>query len=248
MSVKARLKKWRYMQAAGVPVICGICDEPISKEGDKGKGPLTTDHIIPRALGGGNENSNLQPAHKICNHRRSHYLLEEFKEALKNQEILRYAIQIIDERNKEHTVSASELVTYQPLVDALKQPLPEKMEDREHLREMVAFAESYGIVVSEHRRKLLVAVERQTAVALQQLKDGYELNEDNELVQSEESAAKFAKFNADEKRILLASEVAGISAELEFVTNLENLIKRRCSLGQTISNSFNTETQSSYNN
>ena len=145
-------------------------------------------------------------------------------------------------------MSAAELVPYQPLVDALKQPLPEKIEERERLREMVAFAESYGIVVSEHRRKLLVELERQTALALQQLKDGYTLNENNELVQSEDEAAKFAKLNADEKKIMLASQVAGINAELEFVTNLENLIKRRCSLGQTISNSFNTEAQSAFNN
>lgn len=145
-------------------------------------------------------------------------------------------------------MSTTDLVSYQPLTDALKQPLPERIADRERLRQMVAFAESYGIIVSEHRRRLLVEVERQTALSLQQLKAGVVLNEHNELEQSEDEAKKFDKLNADEKKIVLASEVAGITAELEFVTNLESLIKRRCSLGQTISNSFNTETQSSFNN
>lgn len=145
-------------------------------------------------------------------------------------------------------MSATDMTPYTPLIDALKQPLPEKIEDRERLREMVAFAESYGIVVSEHRRKLLVEVENQTALKLQQLKDGWAFNDEAEFVQSEEAATAFGKLNADEKKIMLAAEISGINAELEFVTNLENLIKRRTSLGQSMLNSMNIETQSSFNN
>jgi hypothetical protein len=144
-------------------------------------------------------------------------------------------------------MSIANLTSYTPLVDALKQPLPEKIADRERLREMVAFAESYGIIVSEHRRKLLAEVENQTAYKLQRLKEGWGYDTDGNLDCTDDRAASFAKLNADEKKIMLAAEISGISAELEFVTNLENLIKRRCSLGQSISNSFNTETQSSFN-
>ena len=50
---------------------CWLCNRPIDlalprtdKEG------LTIDHVTPRALGGGNELSNLRPAHSICNKRR----------------------------------------------------------------------------------------------------------------------------------------------------------------------------------
>lgn len=145
-------------------------------------------------------------------------------------------------------MSSIDLLSYDPLVQALRQPLPEKIEDREQLRQMVAFAESYGILVSEHRRKLLVQLEAETAAKLSQLREGWGWNDEGELDQTEERAKQFAKLNADEKKIMLAAEVTGVNAELEFVTNLENLIKRRCSLGQTISNSFNTETQSSFNN
>ena len=141
----------------------------------------------------------------------------------------------------------ADLQSYDPIVQALKEALPDKIEQVGKLREMVAFAESYGIIVSEHRRQLLVRLENETAIKLQWLKDGVHLNEDNEIVKTKAAAEKYAKANADEKKIMLAAEVSSISAELEFVTNLENLIKRRCSLGQSISNSFNTETQSSFN-
>lgn len=101
MSKASRLKKWRFKQAAGVDVICGICDEPISKGGDKGKGALTVDHIIPKSLGGTNDNSNLQPAHAKCNRLRQNYVLHEFKGFLKNQEtIVKRAVEIIDANNK----------------------------------------------------------------------------------------------------------------------------------------------------
>lgn len=146
------------------------------------------------------------------------------------------------------TQSNQNLAPYAPLVDALKSPLPETIAQRETLRQMVAFAESYGIIVSEHRRLLLSQVEAQTADKLSQLKAGWHYNEEGEYVKTEEAATAYAKLNADEKKIMLAAEVASISAELEFVTNLENLIKRRCSLGQTISNSFNSEASSQYNN
>lgn len=144
-------------------------------------------------------------------------------------------------------MSAVDLVTYQPLVDALKIPLPDNVSQREALRQAIAFAESYGVVVSEHRRKLLVELENQTAQKQSQLRDGWAWNEEGEYVRTEDQATAYAKLNADEKKVLLNAEVSGVKAELEFVTQLEELIKRRCSIGQSISNSFNLETQSSFN-
>lgn len=107
MSKASMMKKWRAKQNAGVDVICAICDEPISKGGDKGKGALTVDHIVPKSLGGLNENSNLQPAHAACNRRRQNNVLHEFKGYMKAQDRVVRAIQIID-AHAECNVSKSD--------------------------------------------------------------------------------------------------------------------------------------------
>lgn len=97
MSKQAMMKHWYYKREAGFDLICGICDQPISKGGDKGKGALTVDHIIPKSLGGTNENANLQPAHSVCNRRRSNTVLHLFKDKMKDQEtILKRALELID--------------------------------------------------------------------------------------------------------------------------------------------------------
>lgn len=95
MSKAAKMKKWRYKQAA-VGIICALCDEPISKGGDKGKGALTADHIIPKALGGTYANDNLQPAHAKCNHKRQTMLVSHFKDLSSQQAIVKRAIEIIE--------------------------------------------------------------------------------------------------------------------------------------------------------
>lgn len=43
-------------------------------------GPLTADHVIPRAYGGGDEASNLVPACRTCNTSRGKRDYHEFKE------------------------------------------------------------------------------------------------------------------------------------------------------------------------
>lgn len=141
-----------------------------------------------------------------------------------------------------------DLQPYAPLVANLKIPLPDKVTGREQLREMIAFAESYGVVVSEHRRNILAEIEIETADKLSAFKAGVHYDEEGMLVQTEEAAETWKKMNADEKKIMLNAEIAQRSAELEFVTNLENLIKRRTSLGQSILNSINSEQSSQYNN
>jgi 5-methylcytosine-specific restriction endonuclease McrA len=96
------MKKWRAKQNAGVEVLCGICNQPISKGGDKGKGALTADHIIPKSLGGTWDNTNLQPAHLICNRQRQNTILHQFKGHLKDQLIISRAIELIDKYEVNH--------------------------------------------------------------------------------------------------------------------------------------------------
>lgn len=136
---------------------------------------------------------------------------------------------------------------YDPLVLALAEPLPEQINEREKVREMVAFAESYGIIVSQERRKLLSVVEGAKADAIKRLKQGIFYDDEGELQHDEEAAADFKSLTADQKNIMLDAEVSNLTANLEFVTHLEDLIKRRCSVGQSILNSFNVEVQSSFN-
>lgn len=72
--IRARLK------AIGEP--CAICGKPIDydldwwidpKDGKRKRHPLSFeyDHITPHANGGDNTFSNAQPAHRICNQRKS---------------------------------------------------------------------------------------------------------------------------------------------------------------------------------
>ena len=136
---------------------------------------------------------------------------------------------------------------YQPIVDELEKALPESVDKREELRGMIAFAESWGVIVSRHRRTLLVIVENAQADALRRLKRGLIYGDEGELVEDEATAEEYKKLNADEKKIILNAEVSNLAAELEFVTHLEELIKRRCSIGQSMLNSINIETQSGFN-
>ena len=55
-------KNWREMIMFGEPVRCAICGLSIEDDGD-----VSVDHIIPKSLGGGDIENNLQPAHKLCN-------------------------------------------------------------------------------------------------------------------------------------------------------------------------------------
>lgn len=140
------------------------------------------------------------------------------------------------------------LPSYDPLVSSLQNPLPERTEQREELRRMVAFAESYGIIVSQHRRAMLKEFEAYRAQKLSELKNGIGYNDQGEWVQSEELADEYKSAKAPEKEIMLDAEIASLKADLEFVTSLEDLIKRRCSVGQSMLNSLKSEQSSSYNN
>lgn len=95
MSKATVVKKWRYKQAA-VGIDCALCGEPISKGGDKYKGALTADHIIPKSLGGTYAKTNLQPAHLVCNRERQAMLVSEFKDKKSQEAIVKRAIEIIE--------------------------------------------------------------------------------------------------------------------------------------------------------
>lgn len=121
MSKASMIKHWRFKQAA-VGIICAICDEPISKGGDKGKGALTADHIVPKSLGGTWENANLQPAHAACNRNRQNYLLHEFKGYMKGQDRVKRAIEIIDQYHAAEVSNLTGLQTNTKPQSKLVQP------------------------------------------------------------------------------------------------------------------------------
>lgn len=97
--LKAHRQRWQAQIRNGKDIRCGICKLRFGQFAHPWLGPLTVDHIIPKFLGGTNHRENLQPAHKLCNSRRGHILLEEFQEALNQQNVLLHALQII-ERDK----------------------------------------------------------------------------------------------------------------------------------------------------
>lgn len=63
ISKRLRLKWWGE-QTANEPLLCALCGKPIRSYSE-----LVPDHIIPGKMGGckDNSDSNLQPAHWICN-------------------------------------------------------------------------------------------------------------------------------------------------------------------------------------
>lgn len=117
------------------------------------------------------------------------------------------------------------------LVDALRVPLPTEASRADDLRTMIAFAESNGVVIAQHVRTIK-----------QQLADSYA-----ESLGEVRKREDYAKSNADEKKLLLKSSVSELESRLEYMEKLEELIKRRCSLGQSLLNSLNTEIKSSFN-
>ena len=67
---KPKARTRRYFKAAKQvrdnAVICHICKKPFDDPND----PPVADHVLPRAYGGGDEITNLAPAHRSCNGRK----------------------------------------------------------------------------------------------------------------------------------------------------------------------------------
>jgi len=118
------------------------------------------------------------------------------------------------------------------LVGELKTPLPTQKTLVDELRAKIAFAESSGIILSQYVRTLSQVLDEETAKALTELK------EDDVYIKS----------NADEKKLLLYSRTSELRARLEYMEKLEELVKRRCSLGQSLLKSVDLETRASFNN
>ncbi len=118
------------------------------------------------------------------------------------------------------------------LVGELKTPLPTQKTLVDELRAKIAFAESSGIILSQYVRTLSQVLDEETAKVLTELK------EDDVYIKS----------NADEKKLLLYSRTSELRARLEYMEKLEELVKRRCSLGQSLLKSVDLETRASFNN
>lgn len=125
----------------------------------------------------------------------------------------------------------SEQTKFNSLVESLSNPLPTEKDQVSELREMVAFAESCGVFISGYMRSLKQQLDTEMAEALEELKQ-------DEVYQ---------KSNAEEKKLLLYSKVAEMRARVEYAEKLEDLIKRRCSLGQSFIKSIDLEERTTYN-
>lgn len=62
------IREYRKEILAEGHILCGICGEPVATT------DLSIDHIVPISRKGTDEWSNLQPAHKSCNSRKSNRL------------------------------------------------------------------------------------------------------------------------------------------------------------------------------
>lgn len=129
-------------------------------------------------------------------------------------------------------------VEFADLADSLTTPLPTRPEMVETVRELVSVAEAYGVVVSQYVRVLSQKCDEETDQVLQDLRQGAVIDEDGTLTYSKEEAERYKKLNADEKKAAVAGRMAELNAKLEFVKNLDALIKRRVSVGQSFIKSF----------
>lgn len=58
--------------------LCHLCGEPVNLDIEVGPWRPTSDHVIPRSMGGGNELSNLRLAHASCNNKRGNILMKYY--------------------------------------------------------------------------------------------------------------------------------------------------------------------------
>ena len=77
MKTKNKLKKEWHEQCREKTLFCWLCGQLILREAD-----ISVDHVIPRAKGGTNAETNLQPAHSLCNSIRGTRDPEVFRQIL----------------------------------------------------------------------------------------------------------------------------------------------------------------------
>lgn len=96
------------------------------------------------------------------------------------------------------------------------------------LREQVALAESFGINIATWKRKLSQYTDASASQTLTKLRQD----------------EMYTKLTAPEKKTVLDGELSQLEAYVNYLTDLQDIIKRRCSLGQTFLNSINKENES----
>lgn len=80
MKTKNRLKKEWHEQCREKTLLCWLCGQLILKESE-----ISVDHVIPRSKGGTNVETNLQPAHILCNNIRDTMEPDAFRNILKKE-------------------------------------------------------------------------------------------------------------------------------------------------------------------
>ena len=68
-----KIAKWKGRIAKGIYPICYLCGHPITKVNQ-----LSQEHLLPKSRGGQTIESNLLPAHKICNSRKGNMTVIEW--------------------------------------------------------------------------------------------------------------------------------------------------------------------------
>lgn len=76
-------------------ILCGICDEPITKGRRGTRGGITVDHIIPLSVGGRDTIRNMQPAHSLCN------VVKGDRVSYRRKDIVRTVEHIIRKKQKD---------------------------------------------------------------------------------------------------------------------------------------------------
>lgn len=96
------------------------------------------------------------------------------------------------------------------------------------LRSQIAQAESYGVYIASWKRQLEQYASVMEAKVISELRgeEGYK------------------KLNADEKKAMTRGKMATLNSYADYLDDAQDLVKRRCSLGQTFLNSINKESES----
>lgn len=111
------------------------------------------------------------------------------------------------------------------LIDSLNKELPTRKGHEHEVRDLMAFAESYGATIATQLKALSA-----------------KLAEDENKAYGE-VRKKEEKLTADEKKAIVAAKVAETEADLEYYKTLERLIKQRCSVGQSFLKTMGQEAE-----
>lgn len=94
-SNKELRKKFQELRDEG-KLYCAICGQKIEKYQI-----ITIDHWIPKSKGGSNDESNLKPAHDICNQIKGNTMPDEFQKNIKERYIYALNFYHINQKNKK---------------------------------------------------------------------------------------------------------------------------------------------------